>query len=72
KEFSNGLAPVESNGFWGYINSQGKWAIQPRFKVAKSFNYGYARIRDVNSKWGFIDTQGNWVVEPKFEDAKDF
>lgn len=72
--FSNGLAPVKSNGTWdsdiycgyGYIDTTGKMTIAAIYDYAESFTQnGLARV-EIRGKWGLIDTAGKNVIEPQF------
>lgn len=70
--FSENLAPFESDGGkWGYIDSQGKLKIEPRFDWALSFKEGLALVQS-GGLWGFIDRNGKFVIEPQFESAASF
>ena len=80
KNFSEGLAYVESDDFEGYINTQGKKAIskiniygnQFRISGADSFSEGLAYVNgdDGNGKScrGYIDTSGNLVINFEYSD----
>lgn len=75
-QFQDGLATVRINQKWGYIDSLGKFAIEPKYDYAESFQDGLAivylgamdllgyRLRSPNGV--FIDTSGRNV----FPDAK--
>ena len=54
---SHGLFPVSQNGRWGYIDSQGRMAIEPRFESAEEFFEDLA-IVTVDAKQGAIDRRG--------------
>jgi hypothetical protein len=70
--FSENLAPFESkNGKWGYINLDGKIAIEPKFDWALSFREGFGLV-NVGEKWGFIDSTGKIIIEPQFDAAGGF
>jgi hypothetical protein len=73
--FSDGLAAVQTDRGWGFINRNGDWAIQPQFYEARSFSNGFAAVsawRYGSYLWGFIDTSGNWLMYPSFRSALDF
>jgi hypothetical protein len=57
--FKNGLAFAEHPGTLrkGYINTSGKWVIQPEFDQAFGFSEGQAVVRK-GSKWFYISTSG--------------
>lgn len=65
------LALVRKDGLFGYIDKSGNFAIQPKFKKAKSFSDGLA-LAEENGKWGYIDKKGNWAIQPTFAGAADF
>ncbi|MBQ1884053.1 MAG: WG repeat-containing protein, partial [Bacteroidales bacterium] len=70
--YSNGLAKVWTNGYYGCVDRTGKMVIDPI----------YAQIRIIDNKilvgrssifrifgldWGIVDMQGNIIVKPKFD-----
>jgi hypothetical protein len=70
--FSEGLAAVRTeDGTWGYIDAQGRWAIEPLFYGAGQFSEGLAPIRK-GLRWGYVDRAGEVAVEPRFHAAKKF
>ncbi|MEH1819813.1 MAG: WG repeat-containing protein [Nostoc sp.] len=70
-EFCGGLAAVEIDKQWGYIDKNGRIIIQPQFEWAWFFAEGLAEI-SVNCKSGYIDTTGKIIIQPQFEEAKFF
>lgn len=74
-DFSEGLAAVQVNGKWGFINKQDKMIIQPQFECPLSykleFHEGLAAVHK-NGNWGFIDKNGNTVIDYKFRYRTDF
>jgi len=62
--FGEGLAPVrigdDKTGKWGYIDKQGKMAVNPQFDCdwsCSAFSEGLAAVRigdDKTGKWGYI------------------
>ena len=71
----NRLIPVEFGGKWGYIDQNGKWAINPQFYSANRFgSNGLALVRSGfdDYKYGFIDQTGKWIINPQFDSAIDF
>lgn len=71
-DFAENLAPVKSEGKWGFINASGEFVIQPAYQQARSFSGGYAAVMDDTGKWGFIDAIGTAVIECKYEEVGDF
>lgn len=70
--FSEGLAEVNVEGAGsGYINTNGEWIIEPKFKNADNFNAnGVACAQDSNTElWGYINKKGDWIIEPKYKDV---
>lgn len=62
--FNEGLAPVEINGNWGYINTKGEVVIPVNIKAtfANAFYEGRALILDDDND-RFIDTEGKVVFK---------
>jgi hypothetical protein len=70
RDFKEGLAAVKSRDLWGYIDTTGKIAIPPSYKVpeAGSFSNGFAFVGA-----SFIDATGGAAFEGKtFERARAF
>ena len=62
---------------YGYINTEGKAVVNPKFDFADDFSHGLARIgrKEKGSskiRYGYINTEGKIVVEPQFDFADDF
>ena len=66
--FSGGRALIKRKGRFGFIDTQGKVAIEPKYVGASLFREGLAHVREArknpNDGWRFIDTKGNTVLEP--------
>ena len=72
EDFSGGLAPVEIDGKWGFIDQKGAVVISPQFDECRwSFSEGLAAVR-LGKNWGYIDTKGDFVIPPKFDYAQGF
>jgi len=81
--FREGLAAVQKNSKWGFINRAGEEVVKPQYdevrdddgyglqKGTSGFNEGLAAV-SLNGKWGFIDTTGKVVIKPKYEWAYSF
>src|SRR6476469_1651030 len=50
----------------GYIDKDGKFAINPQFDSGAPFSDGLAAVR-MGSAWGFIDHSGRVVIPAKFQ-----
>ncbi len=77
-EFTEGLAAAmkEEGGRWGYIDTNGDFAISPRFASGPDdyvwpFSDGLALV-EVNARFGFIDHSGKFVIPPTLLDAASF
>src|SRR4030095_1226152 len=77
--FKEGRAVVlayESGGkFFGFIDSNGEWAVKPQFNLARDFanTFAVVRTRDWGApRWGHIHADGQIAVLPRFESAGDF
>lgn len=64
--FKDGLGAASSRGKWGFLNVEGKWAIEPQFEVTYGFHDGLAPVR-VGGRWGIIDSKGRFIVNPQFD-----
>ncbi|HEX8117703.1 MAG TPA: WG repeat-containing protein, partial [Pyrinomonadaceae bacterium] len=83
-EFSDGLAPVSTNGRWGYIDREGRFVIAPQFAVAMTFSEGLAPVSTCTGVlypshehtgkcgYGYIDKIGRFVIDQRFEDGGPF
>ncbi len=69
--FSEGLAAVEMNGRYGYIDASGKCVIPYKFERAASFSEGLAAVK-FNGNYGYIDRTGKCIIPYKFAGANDF
>jgi hypothetical protein len=63
----------------GFINKQGRIAIEPKFVAASSFKGGIAYVvihdeesQKMHSDYGFIDTKGDFVIKPQFALLEQF
>ena len=69
--FSEGLAKVEADGRFGYIDKEGKEVVSPKYEDAEDFREGLAAVK-ADGRYGYIDKEGKEVVSPKYEDVWDF
>lgn len=60
-----------SGGKWGFIDTKGRYIINPRYEDAHGFSNGYAAVKS-GGMWGYIEPDGSWVYEPQFPWAGDF
>jgi len=69
--FSEGLAPVVVDQYWGYIDRTGTVVIKPQFDRAKWFAEGLAPAQR-DDMWGYIDKTGKVVIPCQFYAARPF
>jgi hypothetical protein len=65
------LIPMVKNGKWGFIDTLGNWAIEPKFQKVDQFHEGKALAGNGN-KLGYIDLLGEWYIEPQYDDGFAF
>lgn len=65
------LYPVQIEGRWGYINSDGQIQIEPVFQDASLFYEGLAAVRESNRR-KYIDKSGEVVIEGNFSRIRNF
>ena len=58
KGFSDGFAPVEVKGKWGFLNTDGKLAIQAKYDKVIPFNDGFSAVQR-NGQFFALDKNGN-------------
>ncbi len=70
--FSEGLAPINVEGEWAYIDTAGRVVIANlRVINAGRFIEGRAYVEDFTQHYGFIDRTGRMVVPIKYEVANN-
>lgn len=58
---------------WGYIDSDGNFAIKAEYDEGLAFSEGLAAVKPSGkSLWGYIDKEGKVTIEPSFEAAGSF
>lgn len=76
KEFSEGLACVDTEKGTGFIDVSGKFVIEPKFVRCLDFTDGLAGVYieqdDKTAGWGFIDRAGSIVISPRFAEIERF
>ena len=55
--YSNGMVAIEKDGKWGYLTSNGKLAIAPKYDYASPFSEGAAIVR-IGDRFLIIDKSG--------------
>jgi hypothetical protein len=64
--FAEGLAPVERNGKWGFVDKRGLVIVPPTFSEAGSFRNGLSRVVH-HGKVGYWKAFGSRALLPKVE-----
>jgi hypothetical protein len=62
------LFPIRVDGREGFMDSDGKVVIEPRFEKTYPFTEGLAAVM-LDGKWGYIDERGTQVIPPTFRTA---
>ncbi|MEH2070403.1 MAG: WG repeat-containing protein [Nostoc sp.] len=77
--FKEGLTPVEVKGKWGFINTKGEIAIEPKFDDVRGFSDGLAFVKvgtysDKEALVGYIERSGKLKIpfEALYESGTDF
>lgn len=70
-EFSENLAAVKVNGFYGYVDTDLNMIIEPSYSHAKSFHNGVALVKKASS-WGAIDKDNNIVIPFKYDEVPSY
>lgn len=68
---SGGMMLARKGKLIGYLNDEGRLAIEPRFTSAYDYKEGMARFWE-QGKFGFIDKAGKVAAPPHFDSAGDF
>lgn len=72
-DFCDGLALVENDGQWGYINENGDEVIPCVYEMAGPFSDGLAYVLPANEdKYVYIDTNGQIALRTDYEFVRSF
>lgn len=69
--YSNGRILLTKDGLWGFMNSRGKWILNPKYSFARPFFEGLAVVGTEGGKKGVIDRDGNFVIPQVFDEITD-
>lgn len=73
KAFSDGLAAVNQNGLWGFIDTNGKYILKLAYKDVRSFQYGKALVLENGTRWQYINKKGETVFSCSgYDECHDF
>lgn len=64
RDFSEGLAAVQRNRLWGFIDTSGETVIDFQYEVAGDFHNGRAAVSDPEGNIFYINPKGTAVSEP--------
>lgn len=73
--FCDFMLPLNMSGLVGFIDTNGRVVIKPRFKYARSFHEGLAAVameKQGSIKWGFCNRTGAMVIECEYDEVGDF
>ncbi len=70
-DFSDGMAKVELNQKFGFINTDCVQVGEVRWTTVRSFKEGYAAVQE-NGRWGFIDHTNTLVIPCRYTEVNDF
>lgn len=78
KDETLAAAQAEADGLWGYLATDGDWAVKPAFLGASDFSEGLAAVKTESEYhayvYGYIDASGGYYgnLHPWFTEAGDF
>lgn len=65
--YSQLACPAKTNGRFGFIDTSGKWIVQPKYDSLIGYYNGYAWIFKKGKK-GLVDGMGNIILKTKYDD----
>ena len=74
RKFSEGFCPVKDceTELWGYIDSEGNYLVEPKYKTAEVFSDGMAIVENEAGLKGYIDATGKEIVPCQYQHARNF
>ena len=69
--FHDGLAMVEADTKFGFVDSSGTAVVAPQFERAHAFSEGLSWV-ETGGKFGAINKNGEFVLQPEFDWALPF
>ena len=67
--FHEGLAAVQRNDQWGFVDTTGKEVVPPKYDNVEFFHEGLALVK-LKKKFGFIDQQGHEYWDMTEDEAR--
>lgn len=72
KSFQDGVVGIQVGKKWGYLNTEGKLVISPKYDVANVFSNGFSTVRS-SGKWMIVGATGTEITfSDNVTDAKPF
>lgn len=69
-KFTEGLAPININGLWGYIDTTLNLTIRPQYLSAQNFKNGLAVVRAQSGYFIIIDKKGKALTSSEYQEIK--
>jgi serine/threonine protein kinase len=69
--FREGLAKVELNGKYGFVDKWGREIVPLKYDSASPFSEGLAQVT-LNSKFGLINKAGKEITPPRYDSVSEF
>ena len=69
KPFYEGLAEVQLNGQWGFINMEGEEVVPPKYDYVHHFHRGLAKV-ELNGQYGVVDKTGKELLPCVYNEGK--
>ena len=70
--YNEGLVPAKLNGWYGFVDKNGKVVIPFEYNDAEEFSNGLAPVVEVDDKWSFIDKTGHNVLVTDYYTVHNF
>lgn len=71
RNYSQGLAAVEKDGKWGFVNKKDKLLVSLKYDSVSDFSSGHAMVR-LNGKWSYVNLRGQEIAPIKYEKVMPF
>ena len=66
-KFEDGIANVQKDGKWGYIDTNGNWIIYHEFDTISEFSAEGVAEGMQNGKWGLLTKEGDYVFPCEYD-----
>ena len=66
-----GITYARKKSKLGFIDSDGKWIIDPKMEEAKSFVMDIAPVK-IRGNWAFMNVKGEFIIGPTYFDVEEF